>query len=89
MDLQRMGLSPNEAAKVAGIGRTLLKREIRNRRLIARKVGRRTVIMTDDLAAWLRALPKAGKTAGDLIIEGNPPRDGEAGKTTTNAAAID
>lgn len=58
--LRRLGLSPAEAAKVAGIGRTLLKREIRNKQLIARKVGRRTVITSDDLAAWLTGLPKAG-----------------------------
>jgi excisionase family DNA binding protein len=58
--LKRLGLSPAEAAKVAGIGRTLLKREIRNRRLVAKKVGRRVVITTDDLAAWLKSLPQAG-----------------------------
>jgi hypothetical protein len=61
--LRRLGMSPGEAAKVAGIGCTLLKREIRNKRLIARKVGRRTVITIDDLAAWLAGLPKAGEAA--------------------------
>jgi excisionase family DNA binding protein len=62
--LQRLGMSPGEAAKVAGIGRTLLRREIRNKRLVARKIGRRTVITADDLAAWLKGLPKAGEVAG-------------------------
>jgi excisionase family DNA binding protein len=61
--LRRLGMSPGEAAKVAGIGCTLLKREIRNKRLVAGKVGRRTVITTDDLAAWLKALPRAGNSA--------------------------
>ena len=59
--LQRLGLSPQEAAKAAGIGQTLLKREIRNKRLIARKVGRRTIITLEDLATWLRDLPRVGE----------------------------
>jgi Helix-turn-helix domain len=60
--LQRLGLSPLEAAKVAGIGQTLLKREIRNKRLIARKVGRRTIITPEDLANWLKDLPRVGES---------------------------
>jgi hypothetical protein len=59
--LQRLGLSPTEAAKVAGIGCTLLKREIRNKRLIARKIGRRTIITPDDLVSWLKDLPRVGE----------------------------
>ena len=60
--LQRLGLSPNEAAKVAGIGCTLLKREIRNKRLIARKAGRRTIITLEDLTSWLKDLPRVGES---------------------------
>ena len=60
--LQRLGLSPYEAAKVAGIGQTLLKREIRNKRLIARKAGRRTIITPEDLASWLKDLPRVGES---------------------------
>lgn len=60
--LQRLGLSAYEAAKVAGISRTLLKGEIRNKRLIAKKVGRRTIITTDDLASWLKDLPRVGES---------------------------
>jgi len=54
-----LAYSVEEAAKAAGIGRTLLFNEIRHRRLIARKVGRRTVIVRDDLEAWLRSRPPA------------------------------
>jgi len=60
--LQRLGLSPYEAAKVVGIGHTLLKREIRNKRLIARKAGRRTIITPEDLANWLKDLPRVGES---------------------------
>jgi hypothetical protein len=61
--LQRLGLSPHEAAEVAGIGATLLKREIRNKRLIARKAGRRTIISLEDLASWLKDLPRVGESS--------------------------
>jgi excisionase family DNA binding protein len=61
--LQRLALSLDEAAKAAGVGRTLLKQEIRNKRLVARKIGRRTVIIEDDFATWLRDLPRLGEPA--------------------------
>jgi excisionase family DNA binding protein len=60
-DLKR-ALSVEQAAKAAGVGRTLLFEEIRKGHIIARKVGRRTIITTDDLDAWLKSLPvKAAK----------------------------
>jgi excisionase family DNA binding protein len=51
-------LSVEEAAKAAGIGRTLLFDEIRKGRLTARKVGRRTIVTIDELDSWLKSLPK-------------------------------
>jgi excisionase family DNA binding protein len=53
----RRALSVDEAAKAAGVGRTLLFEEIRKGHITARKVGRRTIITTDDLDAWLKSLP--------------------------------
>jgi hypothetical protein len=53
-----MGLSTYEAARVAGICRSLLYREIATGRLIAHKFHRRTVILHSDLADWLAALPR-------------------------------
>jgi excisionase family DNA binding protein len=46
-----------EAAQKTGAGRTVLYQEIRAGRLIARKIGRRTVITTADLETWLATLP--------------------------------
>jgi hypothetical protein len=77
--LRRLGMSPAEAARIAGIGCTLLKREIRNRRLIARKVGRRTVITSEDLAAWLKGLPQAGGRLGRVTDGFVPPQRVELG----------
>ena len=56
-NLIRLALSVEEAAKAAGVGRTTVFEEIRKGHLTARKVGRRTIITTDDLDAWLKSLP--------------------------------
>jgi excisionase family DNA binding protein len=53
----KKAVSVNEAASLAGVGRTTLFSEIRNGRLIARKVGRRTIITTEALDSWLLSLP--------------------------------
>jgi excisionase family DNA binding protein len=61
MEKQKRALSFEEAAKAAGVGRTMLFEEIRKGHITARKVGRRTIIAVDELDAWLKALPTAGK----------------------------
>jgi excisionase family DNA binding protein len=52
-----LGLSPHEAARLAGCGRTTLYSAISAGELKARKLGRRTLIHRDDLTAWLESLP--------------------------------
>jgi excisionase family DNA binding protein len=49
--------SIEEAAYRAGCGRTTLFGAIKARALTARKIGRRTIILDDDLRAWLGSLP--------------------------------
>jgi excisionase family DNA binding protein len=63
-DLKR-AMSVEQAAKAAGVGRTLLFEEIRRGRITARKVGRRTIITADDLDAWLKSLPIKAVHGGD------------------------
>lgn len=46
-----------EASEVSRIGRTSIYEAISSRELIARKNGRRTVILADDLRQWLQNLP--------------------------------
>ena len=58
----RISYSVNEAAKAAGIGLTKLREEIRANRLIARKLGKRTLINVSDLNAWAASLPRLGST---------------------------
>lgn len=52
-----LALCVEKAATAAGIGRTKLYEAIKLGKLRARKVGRHTVILTDDLKAFLESLP--------------------------------
>lgn len=57
MDDNRIAFTIAEVAKAAGVGRTTVFEEIRHGRLVARKMGRRTIITADELDAWLKSLP--------------------------------
>ncbi len=54
-----LATSIDEAARVSGIGRSKLYEAIAAGNLKARKFGRKTLILTEDLNAFLRALPRA------------------------------
>ncbi len=56
MEYIKRALGVREAAKAAGVGRTTLFEAIRKGQIAAKKVGRRTIIITDDLDAWLKSL---------------------------------
>lgn len=56
----RLSLSPEEASALTGIGLTSIRQAAASGDLDARKHGKRTIILPDDLKAWLKALPKIG-----------------------------
>jgi excisionase family DNA binding protein len=56
-ELQPEGLTVPEACKVCGLGRTKLYQAITDGQLIARKFGKRTLILRQDLQQFLAALP--------------------------------
>ena len=53
----KLGFPILEAAAVAGVGRSTIYEEIKAGRLIARKARGRTIILPEDLRAWLVDLP--------------------------------
>jgi len=53
----RIAYSPDEAARRAGVGRTLIYSEIKHGRLKAYKAGARTLVTDDALKAWIASLP--------------------------------
>jgi excisionase family DNA binding protein len=58
-ELRREALSIVEVTSVSGLGRTKIYEAIRNGSLIAHKAGRRTIVLPNDLKAYLAALPVA------------------------------
>ncbi|UPJ78589.1 helix-turn-helix domain-containing protein [Bradyrhizobium sp. 183] len=54
----RVLYSLNETADLTGVGLTKLREEIQAKRLIARKLGKRTLITASDLTAWAHSLPQ-------------------------------
>ena len=56
-------LSVRDLADAEGVSVPTIWREIAAGRLIARKIGRRTIILPDDRAQWRRALPRVRASA--------------------------
>lgn len=80
---ESLGYPVPEAAGVAGVGRTLLYEAIGRGELRARKIGRRTVILREDLENWLRSRP-------DWIPTGESVESNEISErfTTDDAATV-
>ena len=58
----RLAYSIERLAKESNISRSMIYEEITAGRLIARKVGRRTVVRRSDALRWLRSLPSLDPT---------------------------
>ena len=59
----RIGLTVEEAARTGAGGRTTLFKAIRAGKLRAKKNGRSTIILPDDLKAYVAALPDVKQAA--------------------------
>jgi excisionase family DNA binding protein len=55
--VERLAYGIDEAAAVIGIGRSALYDLIRDKRLVARKIGARTIITKNELTEFLGRLP--------------------------------
>ena len=61
MQMKPLAVSIAEAVKLSDNSRTAIYQAIASGALVARKRGRRTLILYSDLEQWLAALPEAGK----------------------------
>jgi excisionase family DNA binding protein len=69
---QKLAYSIEEFAELASIGRTFIYEEINAKRLQARKVGRRTIILAEEARAYLESLPALQCATGNSVAdEGN------------------
>ncbi|MEH2492804.1 helix-turn-helix domain-containing protein [Bradyrhizobium sp. AZCC 2230] len=59
---ERLSVSPEEASALTGIGLTSIREAISSGDLKAKKHGRRTVVLPDDLRLWLKTLPDARRS---------------------------
>lgn len=69
-----LAYSVSEACNVARTGRTFIYEAIKAGELVARKRGRSTIILADDLQRWLQSLPvtTAPKTQKSTISADQP-----------------
>lgn len=61
--MEPLAVSVEQATEVTGTSRSVLYEEIKAGRLVARKLGRRTVIETAELRRWLASLATTGPDA--------------------------
>ena len=57
MQTKELAYSISDACKLSSVGRTTLYGAIKRGDLTTRKIGRRTLVPADALAAWLENLP--------------------------------
>jgi hypothetical protein len=57
----RLSLSPADASALTGIGITSIKNATYSGALVAKKHGKNTIILPDDLRDWLGSLPTMGE----------------------------
>jgi excisionase family DNA binding protein len=68
---ERLSLSVADASVLTGIGLTSIRRAAADGTLAAHKHGTRTIILPDDLKAWLKSLPapQNGKLGGNKVVK--------------------
>jgi hypothetical protein len=78
-----MGMSVDEFARRNGISRAQGWKEVSGGRVIARKVGTRTIITKEDETVWRLALPKRNGSTAQRQHKSRPKSQENAPGTTT------
>jgi Helix-turn-helix domain len=79
----------NESCEISRVGRNTIYLAIGSGALRARKLGNRTVILDEDLRAWLQNLPLMVPTTNVVTKDASPPAETSAApspKRRMNAA---
>jgi len=82
---ERLSFSIRDVVQATGIGRTFLYDAIANGGLVARKAGSRTIILSDELKAWLNSLPRLYDGNANAIAE--PDQGTDIAVTGTSLAS--
>lgn len=53
----KLAYPPREAARLMGVSRATFYRELAAGRIAARKSGKRTLVLVEDIERWLESLP--------------------------------
>jgi len=62
-DAGSLALSVKQACELICVGRSTLYKLLKSERITARKIGRRTIFLRDELEQALKSLPCAGRGA--------------------------
>jgi excisionase family DNA binding protein len=73
--LTPLALTVDEASQVSRIGRNQLYLAVQTGALRARKLGKKTLILRDDLRAWLESLPFASSCGASEPEKAPPPEN--------------
>ena len=84
--VQPLGYTIDGAVAASGIGRTKLYDAIRAGKLRAKKCGRRTIILEEDLRAFLAALPES-RGEDEPAENGRPVAPERPGRVAANRVA--
>lgn len=59
VNVDPLAVTPKDACRILGVGRTTLYEEMKANRVKAVKAGRRTLVLVESLREWLGTLPDA------------------------------
>lgn len=69
-----LALKIEDVCRATGLGRTTIYGAIKAGDLVARKYGRRTIILATDLASFLATMPTSSSRSPDSVVTASRPK---------------